>query len=363
MRRRLIWQYRKNDWVPISGVFISTDDYEDYGRWLEAKGRLYRIVEEMRDLHPAYCADAETRRGVGRGWPAGQMTRHLRKSDRDWVEIIRRREDAREKGRLMYPETLQRTDLATLFETLEASLAASSSWKRESFFSTINWTKNKVDYHELTDDQIFEYLVIVVFYSGVRADMVSGRIGRIKELLRDYRRVMVFTQSELDSFLADPRTIHHEKKLRACVANAKMLATIVEQYGSFAAYADTFGERRLLQLRDDLRRRFKYLGDRTVYHFMMELGLPVLKPDRVVCRIFDRLGLIDDPGRIDQAIEVGSAFVEATRYPIRYIDIVFVMYGQAANANSGIERGVCLEKRPRCSVCGLAGYCTFVRET
>ncbi len=358
-RRR--WQCRKNAWLPISGVYVSTDDYESYTKHLEAKEHLYRVVEETRDLHPAY-ATGETSRTASRGRTASQMLKLIGESDRQWTEIIQRREVARKEGRLMFPETLRRTDLAALFRTMEDSLAASSAWSREAFFESIGWTKKRKDPTAFSDNQVFSQLVVVTFFSGIKADMVTKRIKRIEEHLNDYRRVKDFKQADLDRFLADPGTIHHEQKLRACVANAKALDALVRQHGSFARYLEGFGANRLLELRDDLRLRFKYLGERTVYHFMMELGLPVLKPDRVVSRILTRLGLIDGPGQLAQALQVGSALVEATGHPIRYVDIVLVMYGQVTNETVGIHQGICLEKAPRCSACGLTEYCAYFQN-
>jgi len=361
MNRRLKSYCRSNDWVPISGVYISTDDYESYTKHLEAKGDLYRVVEETRDLHPAYASD-EMHRTAGRGRTAVQMLKLIGESDRHWSEIIQRREVARKEGRLMFPETLRRTNLKALFETLEDSLAASSTWSKEAFFKSIAWTKRLKDPASVSDEQVFDQLVVVTFFSGIRANMVTKRIKRINELLHGYQRVKGFTQEDMSRFLDDPGTIHHEQKLRACIANAKALDALVRQYGSFARYLEGFGPTRLLDLRDDLRRRFRYLGERTVYHFMMELGLPVLKPDRVVSLILTRLNLIDDTGQIDQAIQVGKAFVDATGYPIRYIDIVLVMYGQAENDSVGIAKGVCLGKAPRCSACGITSYCVYFRN-
>ena len=95
----------------------------------------------------------------------------------------------------------------------------------------------------------------------------------------------------------------------------------------------------------------------------MDLGLNVLKPDTVICRIFERLGLIDSRDDDEQAIEVGRKMAVATGYPIRYVDIILVKYGQVGGAgeseNFGLKRGICLEKNPRCSVCGVTRYCGY----
>lgn len=92
---------------------------------------------------------------------------------------------------------------------------------------------------------------------------------------------------------------------------------------------------------------------------MTDIGLPVLKPDRVMSRIFIRLGLLQNKKQLLKAVLQGRKFAEATKHPIRYIDIVFVKYGQDSSKDYGIDQGICLEKKPRCSACGVQAHCVY----
>jgi DNA-3-methyladenine glycosylase I len=91
---------------------------------------------------------------------------------------------------------------------------------------------------------------------------------------------------------------------------------------------------------------------------MTDIGLPVLKPDRVISRIFFRLGIINDENDLAGTVLQGKKFADATGLPIRYIDIVFVAYGQVQSLEFGIDRGICLDK-PRCDECGLRKHCRY----
>jgi DNA-3-methyladenine glycosylase I len=139
-----------------------------------------------------------------------------------------------------------------------------------------------------------------------------------------------------------------------------VIRELIEEHGSVARYIASFEPaasfENLLLLKEELEGRFQYLGEVTVYHFLTELGLDVLKPDRVICRIFRRLGLIEREDQILKTVIQGRKFREATGLPMRYIDIVFVAYGQAQSLEFGLDRGICLTK-PRCSVCGLRDFC------
>lgn len=106
---------------------------------------------------------------------------------------------------------------------------------------------------------------------------------------------------------------------------------------------------------EDLK-RFKGLGRITAYHFMTDIGLEVIKPDRVLVRIFTRMGLLKDTDDSFCAIEIGRQFSKATNLPIRYIDIIFVLYGQL---NVPKIKCICSEKHPHCEICGARMFCAY----
>jgi DNA-3-methyladenine glycosylase I len=176
------------------------------------------------------------------------------------------------------------------------------------------------------------------------------------------RKAAAYTISDVATIMADPEMIKHRRKIDACVYNAKVMAQLVNQHGSFAQYVASFEAmnsfENLLLLKEELQAHFRFLGGVTVYHFLKDIGMPVLKPDRVICRIFQRLGLIEHKGQLLKTVIQGKKFADATGWPIRYIDIVFVAYGQAANTEFGMNRGICL-KEPRCEHCGVTQHCLW----
>lgn len=91
---------------------------------------------------------------------------------------------------------------------------------------------------------------------------------------------------------------------------------------------------------------------------MMDIGLQVLKPDRVISRIFNRLGLIENDKDLLGVVQAGRAFSKVTNLPIRLIDIIFVMYGQLDQ--EGLEC-ICSEKNPKCEKCGIKSECLYAK--
>ena len=212
------------------------------------------------------------------------------------------------------------------------------------------------------DDEFFWKLTMIVFYSGFRAATVTARSAAIKRHFPGWQTVAGYGDEDVRRILDDPGMIRNKRKIFAVVENAVAFKALIGEYGSFQAYIDSLRPNesfeQLLVLKRDLATRLSYLGGVTAYHFLTDIGLPVLKPDRVLCRIFHRLGLISDETDIQETVRQGRRFADETGQPIRYIDIVFVAYGQVQSEEFGIDKGICL-KNPRCHECGLTTYCQY----
>jgi len=231
----------------------------------------------------------------------------------------------------------------------------------------------QVETKRFTDADYFDILISVIFYSGFKAAIVNKKMGTIRKHFPDYMTVAGYGHEEIVKITSDPQMIKHKGKIQASVDNARTFKTIVDQYGSFQKYVDSFFPKtsfeNLMRLRSDLIQRFDYLSTVTSYHFLTEIGMPVLKPDRVIRRIFCRLGLIESEGKSEKellkVVSQGQKFAQETGHPIRYIDIVFVAYGREGQVRSGdigIERGICLKDNPQCSICGVSKYCDYFAQ-
>ena len=211
-----------------------------------------------------------------------------------------------------------------------------------------------------SDDEFFQIMTAVAFYSGFRASTVTAHMPVIEQHFPGWRIVANYTTGEIERIQSDSRMIKNRRKIEGCVKNARFFSRIIDQHKSFQHYIESFKPTdsvdNLLRLKRDLQLRFAYLGGITAYHFLTDIGMPVLKPDRVITRLFFRLGVTADETDLSGTVEQGNRFAEATGLPIRYIDIVFVALGQAQSLEFGIDRGICLIQ-PRCNECKLTSFC------
>jgi DNA-3-methyladenine glycosylase I len=229
-----------------------------------------------------------------------------------------------------------------------------------------------------TDEDYFRQMVHVVFYSGMRAATVTEALPVIDRHFDNYSIVADYGDQAVAVIMSDTKMLKHEGKIRACVQNAKEFVNVVSDpsFSSFAAYLRSFANVR--DLRADMMRRFHFLGKITSFHYLMEIGYPLVKPDRVVSRMFSRLGLVEglpdptyhpDPSKLSeeqlwQIVDAGAQIADATCRPIRYVDLVFVAYGQVKGQDpNGLSQGICLDQNPKCYLCGVRDYCQYAPKT
>jgi DNA-3-methyladenine glycosylase I len=255
-------------------------------------------------------------------------------------------------------------DYRAIFEKIEASLieAGSENLPKETIKANLDDFKG-YESRLLSDADYYWIFIYVVFYSGFKAAIVNAKLEVIRKHFPDYETVSNYTENNILKILSDPAMIKNKVKIAACVENASVFKSIISEYGTFRAYVDSFEPKasfeNLMLLKEELEYRFGGLGRITTYHFLTDIGMPVLKPDRVIGRIFQRLGLIENEDQLLKTVIQGRKFADATGHPIRYIDIVFVAYGQMMSLDFGLKSGICLEQKPLCSICGVTEQCNY----
>lgn len=255
-------------------------------------------------------------------------------------------------------------DYKAIFDGVESTLFAvgSRNLPPDQIQNSLDPFK-KVGQNAFADNDYYQILVAIIFYAGFRAATVTSKMELIRQYFPDYETVSKYGPEKIAEIGNDSEMIKNKRKIQACVDNAHIFAEIINEYGSFqrflASFQPTVSFENLMLLKEELEYRFAGLGSITSYHFLTDIGLPVLKPDRVISRIFKRLGLIEDEKQLLKMVIQGRKFAEVTGHPIRYIDIVFVLYGQMSAREVGLEKGICLEANPNCSICGVQNYCDY----
>lgn len=263
--------------------------------------------------------------------------------------------------------TFKKTELIKIFNGIEKTFFAQSDLPKTQLNKSLDFFRN-IKQKRRSDNDYFWIMVKVTFYSGFKAKTVNDKMEAIEKIFGDFTKVAKYNDEKIQKIIDGKKVIGHRQKINGIIHNANQIKLIIKEFGSFNQYLKSFGntddDEILFELIKDLKKRFKYLGGITVYHFLTDIGFNVLKPDRVLCRIFKRLGLVNDENDLFGVITAGRNIAKATNHPIRYIDIIFVAYGQVdAKPEFGLKEGICLSTNPKCNKCGVVKFCSYKNKT
>ena len=206
------------------------------------------------------------------------------------------------------------------------------------------------DYHDLTDEQIFEHMIASVFSSGFSWSKYLAFAPRLHEVFGDYEHAAQYNEDDIQRFLNDSSLIRHEGKIRGMTANAATFSAVVDDYGSFAAYLDTFDEP--APAITEVKSKFKFLGPETTREFLKEIGYAsVIKRDVHVKRIVHRIGLIEDEEDIKGIDKVLEEMSDVTDESLSLIDRVIWLHGAGLDE---IGFAPVCAKAPNCSRCQVS---------
>ena len=144
------------------------------------------------------------------------------------------------------------------------------------------------------DRRLFEKLSLEGFQSGLSWLTILRKRENFRAAFAGFDRVAVarFTSRDVARLMADAGIVRNRAKIEATVNNARHMAELLEEFGSFAAYVWRFepkAGRRLLTrdelmeiatspeavaMSKDLRKRgWGFVGPTTVYSFLEAMGL------------------------------------------------------------------------------------------
>jgi DNA-3-methyladenine glycosylase I len=230
----------------------------------------------------------------------------------------------------------------------------------DNFIKEIN-TRRVTEFDKNKPDSFFyEKLVATIQVGGMRVSTLRGRWDDIKKAFLNYDVGAVgrFTDSDLGKMMENPRIIRNQRKLRACVENARIMEQISRENGSFGNYLDKY-RNNPDDLAGILTSKFHFLGKVLVLNYLKEIGIDAIKPDVHVVRVMYRLGLIDSEDEslenINKVIAVAKEMAGVIGEKLNVVDAIFWMYG--GSGDNHVKKAICSKKKPLCGECPVKSYC------
>jgi len=123
-------------------------------------------------------------------------------------------------------------------------------------------------------DDYLEQLSKSAFQAGISWRVVAAKWPGIKTAFKDFDidRVARMGDRDIDKLMQDERVIRSRGKLEAVVHNANAILEM-ERDGGFKKHLKSFDDYE--DLAKDLKKRFKFVGDSGMYHFLWTVREPV----------------------------------------------------------------------------------------
>lgn len=226
-------------------------------------------------------------------------------------------------------------------------------------------------YADQPDDYFFEKMVQVIFEAGISAWVWKKCEDEIRREFCNFSVISLtnYGGSDVERMLKNPKMFKNEKKIKACVHNAKEIVRISSQHNGFWKWIDSevVREGELIfpkfELIEKVQSTFKWLTGINAYGFLKYVGVDVVKPDSNVRRIMYRLGLTDSDKHnkivSKQIQEAGVRIAKASEVRVVDVDYVFYLYG--SKGVQFFQYPICPDK-PKCEECPLNNFCEWYRR-
>ena len=145
------------------------------------------------------------------------------------------------------------------------------------------------------DDRYLSLLCLRVFQAGLKHSLVESKWPAFEEAFLGFepRRVRAMPDETVEGLMKDARLIRHWGKLKSVPANAAAMCEVSEGNGGFGAWLAGWPGERVVELWDELAKRFKQMGGNSGPSFLRMAGKDTFILTEDVVKALNRWGGFD----------------------------------------------------------------------
>jgi DNA-3-methyladenine glycosylase I len=127
----------------------------------------------------------------------------------------------------------------------------------------------RIDPKDLGD--YLEIITMAIFQAGVSWKLVDSKWNAFREDFAgfDAKKVAAFTDADIERLMQDERILRSRKKIEGTIENARIILELDEQFNGFKNYLHS--KPTYEELSADIRKRFKFVGELSVYYFLFRV--------------------------------------------------------------------------------------------
>lgn len=142
--------------------------------------------------------------------------------------------------------------------------------------------------NDISDKYLFEMLILEGFQAGLSFECILNKREAFRKAFAnfDYNIVMSFDEEKILELFNNKEIVRNKLKIKAAVNNARIFASIIEEYGSFYKYLISFCGDKIIyendkiksiisnQISNDLKiRGMKFVGSVIIYSYLQAIGI------------------------------------------------------------------------------------------
>jgi len=188
--------------------------------------------------------------------------------------------------------------------------------------------KSAAALRKVSDDRYLSLMSLRIFRAGLRHDMVDAKWPAFEKAFRGFepRKVRAMSDEQVEALMADRRLIRHLGKLKSVHANAAGMIDLVAERGVFGAYLAEWPGDRIVQLWEDLAKRFRQLGGNSGPYFLRMAGKDTFVLTYSVVQALQHWRAFpgEPKGKKDRVRvgEIFNAWAEETEMPLAHLSVM-----------------------------------------
>lgn len=134
--------------------------------------------------------------------------------------------------------------------------------------------KSAAELRKAPDDRYLSLMSLRVFQAGLKHSLVEAKWPAFEEVFLGFApaRVAAMPDEAVEALLKDSRLIRHWGKLRSVPANAGAMRELAERHGGFGRWLADWPGERIVELWDELAKRFSQMGGSSGPMFLRMAG-------------------------------------------------------------------------------------------
>lgn len=152
--------------------------------------------------------------------------------------------------------------------------AAEKRLGKEGLAARLPKVKSPAALKRVGDDRYFSLMSLRIFRAGLKHEMVDAKWPAFEQAFHGFepKKVRAMSDEAVEKMLGDRRLIRHLGKLQAVHANAAAICDLAAEEGSLGAYLADWPGERMVDLWEDLGKRFQQMGGNSAAYFLRMAG-------------------------------------------------------------------------------------------